>query len=63
MYMLRKSEKLGNMHIPRLSCIIPKIGRFYRKFSIITDYYEYYKQYFVNVINNRKFVNFTGYYA
>ena len=26
-----KCEKLGNMHIPRLLCIIPKNGRFYRR--------------------------------
>ena len=58
-----KCEKLGNMHIRRLLCIIPKIGPFFRGFSIINGYYEYYKQYLINVINNKKFVTFTGYYT
>ena len=49
-------RKLGNTHVPRLLCIIPKNGRFYRKFAITTRYYEYYKQHLVNVINNKKFV-------
>ena len=39
------------------------VGCFYGGFSIITSYYEYYKQYLVNAINNKKFVTFTGYYA
>ena len=55
--------KLRNMHIPRLLCVIPKIGHFYRRFSIITGYYEYYKQYFLNASNNKKFASFTAYYA
>ena len=32
-------------------------------FSITTGYYEYHKQYLVNVINNNKFVTFPSYYA
>ena len=58
-----KCRKLRNRHIPQLLCITPKIGRFYRRFSIIDRYYEYYKQYLVNVIYNKKFVTFTDYYA
>ena len=51
------------MHIPQLLSIMLKVGRFYRRFSIRTGYYEHYKQYLVNVTNNKKLVTFTGNYA
>ena len=55
------------MHTPRLFCVTPKIGHLHGRVlvlvSVIIGYYEYYKQCLVNVISNKKFVTFTGYYA
>ena len=51
------------MYTPRLLCITPKIGHLHGRVLVITGYYEFYKQCLVNVISNKKFVPFTGYYA
>ena len=48
-------KKLGNMHF--LRCIIPKISRFYRIFSIITGFYKYYKGSSINDVPQKIFLN------
>ena len=55
--------KIGKYAYYPLLCITLKIGHLLGRVSLVTGYYEYYKQCLVNVISNEKFVTFTGYYA